>query len=455
MEAPTFASVESLSGVNDMEKQLDKLLLALSHKGVKDYDILFTEDISSPIIYEQNELQELQETVDRGYGLRVLKDGKLGFASTNRLIDVDTFVEDALSTAKFGEKVSFRFPGSTSIVDIASYDDTGWDETSRINLGKEVLKSIMEDSAQVKVDVHLEYARRNTRLLNSRGLDLTHRNTFYYLGVSGFVILETGFAFVYEEASGARPLEDPMGILSQLKEKLRRAKKLARIERADMPVILAPFVLPSLLIAFEIALNGKNVAKGISPLSGKIGEDVLSREFSIYENPLKPYGWGSTPFDAEGVPTKSAYLIERGVLKEYVLDLYSSGKLNLPSNGHAKRDYSSMPVPGVHGLEIPTGDKSLSELLDEDSFLFVDDVIGAGQSNLLAGDFSLNVGLGYVIKRGEVIGRIKDTMISGNVYDVFKRPLEASLERKTFRGYAFPYMRLEGIKITSKSIGEN
>ena len=270
------------------------------------------------------------------------------------------------------------------------------------------------------------------------------------MGVQGFVVLETGFVFVYEELSGARPIEDPMSVVKEMRFKLARANKLARVERQDIPVLLTPYVLPTLLMAVEMGLSGKNVAKGISPLAQKLGEKIFNEEFTLLEDPLKPYGWGSTPFDAEGVPTKKTKIIDKGHLKEFLLDLYSASKLGTSSNGHAKRGYSSIPIPGLHSVDIPEGSIGLNEILKNREVLFVEDVIGVGQSNLLAGDFSLNVGLGFIVKEGEFVGRVKDTMISGNVYEIFKRPFVKTRERKTFRSFNLPYLLVEGVSITAK-----
>jgi PmbA protein len=109
------------------------------------------------------------------------------------------------------------------------------------------------------------------------------------------------------------------------------------------------------------------------------------------------------------------------VLKNFIYDLQTAGMMGVKSTGHASRDFSSLPSPSVSNLVISPGKAGLAEMIKGIKYgVIVHDFLGAGQSNLLAGDFSANIALGYKIEKGKIAGRVKDVMISGNVYDLLR-----------------------------------
>jgi len=189
---------------------------------------------------------------------------------------------------------------------------------------------------------------------------------------------------------------------------------------------------------------------------GKMNEKILDDKINIFDDPLMDTP-GKKKYDDEGLPVSKRAIIENGVLKNFILNLDSAQELNMSPSGNGIRgSYTSQPLPGFHTLHLLEGNRSLDEIVAElDNTILFLFPIGGGQSNILMGDYSLNVGLGYYIEKGEIIGRVKDTMISGNVYSDFNRILEISKDSELFPGVGstfakLPFVVLEGISVTSK-----
>jgi len=202
-----------------------------------------------------------------------------------------------------------------------------------------------------------------------------------------------------------------------------------------MNVIFIPEAMSNLLHAIQIGTNGKQVQKGASPLTDRIDEKLLDERISIWDDGTLDYGVGSAPFDDEGVQTQKTPLFETGVLKGFLFDLQTAGIMNAKPTGNGSRGYDSLPLPGNNNLVVSPGKLSLDNMIKSvKEGIIVHDVIGGGQSNLLAGDFSVNIGLGYKIENGEIVGRVKDTMVAGNVYDAFQNIVGLGAEVEEIEG---------------------
>ena len=176
---------------------------------------------------------------------------------------------------------------------------------------------------------------------------------------------------------------------------------------------LAGVMLGPLLAGF----NGKAVLQGSSPLVGKLGERLLDPRITIWDDPTLPYVPGSRACDDEGIPSRRLALVHEGIIQNFLYDLQTAGQAGTQSTGSASRAPGTLPSPSFSVVIVQPGMTSMSDIIkDQEQALIVDTVLGAGQGNVLGGDFSANVLLGYHVSHGEVIGRVKDTVITGNSY---------------------------------------
>ena len=148
---------------------------------------------------------------------------------------------------------------------------------------------------------------------------------------------------------------------------------------------------------------------------------VFDSSLSLCDDATIPYQVASCPCDDEGVPGQRTPLIENGVVSQFLYDLQTAGLANTRSTGNGSRN-GGLPAPSINSLVIKEGETSLADMVTGIKLgLIVEQLIGAAQGNVLNGDFSGNVLLGYKIENGEITGRVKDTMVSGNVYHVLKQ----------------------------------
>ena len=194
-----------------------------------------------------------------------------------------------------------------------------------------------------------------------------------------------------------------------------------------------------MLHGFFLGINGRNVIKGDSPLKGRLGEEIFSKSITITDNPHIDYSTGACPISNEGVPTRIIPLVEKGILKNFLYDLNTAALAEEEPTGH-NGCHPHYPV-------VTPGKKVSSELLkDIESGIYIDGLIGFGQSNILNGDFSCNLGLGFKIENGKITGRIKNAMVSGNIYEIFKNNVILSSDMEPT--IQMPFAVVEGINIS-------
>jgi PmbA protein len=219
-----------------------------------------------------------------------------------------------------------------------------------------------------------------------------------------------------------------------------------------MPVLFSHEAMYIFWMALGMGVSGKMLQKRSSPLQGRLGEQVLDSRLSVTDDPHLKLGSGSAPHDAEGVCTSRLPLFQKGVFRHFIFDLQTAGLMGTASTGHGQRDYSAQPSPTVSNLVISTGRRSMAEILKTmDRGIVIHDLLGAGQSNLLAGDFSANIGLGFAVDKGRIVGRVKDAMVAGNAYQMLKNNVgEISKDAESRGHYLTPAILFGDVSLAAK-----
>ena len=154
------------------------------------------------------------------------------------------------------------------------------------------------------------------------------------------------------------------------------------------------------------------------------------------------------------MPSQSTALVQQGVVSGFVYDLHTAALSGVSSTGNGLREHGGLPRPAVSSLVVKEGkaDFLVDIVQGIEEGLVVEQVIGADQGNLLAGDFSGNVILGYKIEHGEVVGRLKDTMISGNIFQLLSHIAAVGREGRWVGGFLFtPAICCENVSVTGKT----
>ncbi|MDA1099798.1 MAG: TldD/PmbA family protein [Proteobacteria bacterium] len=249
----------------------------------------------------------------------------------------------------------------------------------------------------------------------------------------------------FTSAHHAADLAEAPAIGTAAGERAVRRLKPRKVESQQLPVIFDPRVSHSMLGHFTGAINGVSVARGTSFLKDCLGKRVFADGIYIVDNPHRPRGLASKPFDGEGVANREWLLVDNGELATWIMDSASARQLGLATTGHASRGTSGPPSPGTTNLFMQPGATSRDDLLaGVATGLYVSELIGFGV-NGVTGDYSRGAS-GFWIENGVLTHPVSELTIAGNLKDMFLNMTPA--DDLTFRhGSNAPTLRIDGLMV--------
>jgi PmbA protein len=417
-----------------------------------------------PVRFLAGMLASVRAVETAGRALRVIKDGRLGFSTTTDLADRMTVVQNALESAQFGDRVSFDFPVHQQAQTVGCFDVgvDQLDEARLIALGEEIVDTVRDYDPELLVDVTLTKEVEEVRLLNTSGLELCDQRTLFSIEAKATRTREGEILIVRDEASSRRVRDvNGLALAENIVDRLRRAEVTAEVESKAMTVVLDSIGSFALLLPLIFGLDGRQVYLGASPLGDKVGQGVLDSRITLVDDARLGFAPRSAPWDDEGVSTTKKPLIERGVLRQFLYDLKTAAQAGALSTGNGFKSgglfggggFRQQPGVSAASWLIPPGSRSPEQILEDlGEALLVEQVIGLGQGNIMAGEFSVNVSLGFLVRKGEIVGRVKNTMIAGNAYDLLRDQLIALGDRSEWVAGMLrtPAIAVDGVGVVSK-----
>jgi len=249
----------------------------------------------------------------------------------------------------------------------------------------------------------------------------------------------------YSSSVYGADLDDPTAVGRRAGEKTVRRLGARKAKTGKVPIVYDPRVSNSLLRHLAGAISGPAIARGTSFLKDRLGEAIFASGISIVDDPHRPRGLRSKPFDGEGVANARRGFIEDGRLTSWIMSLSSARQLGLETTGHASRGTSSPPSPAVTNLYMAPGTLSPAELMaDIKSGFYVTEMMGMGV-NGVTGDYSRGAS-GFWIEKGELAYPVSEVTVAGNLKDIFAELTPAN--DLTFRyGTDAPTLRIEGMTV--------
>ena len=429
-------------------------ILALAKKAAEEAEVYMISSEETPVQFESNRLKNIQHKQSQSVALRIIKNGKTGYATSTSLENRQQLVADAVATAEFGTKAEFKFPSVNRYPEVAVFDPAVENVSleKMTQLGEELIAKVTQHSPEVICEGGVTKGTYVLNIINSRGGKACFRQSFFDLGIEGQRIRGTDMLFVGDHRSSCHPILKTDEIVQTTIRQLELAKNMAKVTSKPMDVIFAPDgVTGSLILPLISAFNGKTVLEGASPIGNKLGETVFDKNLTISDNPLVPYNTGSRPCDDEAVPCQVTPLINKGVVSNFLYDLQIAARAKTKSTGNGQRQ-GGLPGPGPHAFVIKPGNISFEDMVKNiDEGIIVEQLLGAGQGNMLGGDFSGNVLLGYKIEKGEIVGRVKDTIISANVYQLLKNITAIGSDAKWVSGFmSTPSICCSNVSVASR-----
>lgn len=289
------------------------------------------------------------------------------------------------------------------------------------------------------------WGRTEVALVASNGFAGTYARTSHSISATALAGSGTAMERDYDWSSTVHleDLDDPVAIGRRAGEQAVRRLNPSRPRTARLPVVLDPRIAGSLLGHLVGAINGAAVARGTSFLKDRMGERVLAAGLTVRDDPLRPRGLRSRPFDGEGMPGEGRAIVADGVLTTWLLDWRSARQLGLVSTGHAARGTGGPPGAAPSNLWLEPGALTPGALMaDIAEGLYVTELIGMGV-NGVTGDYSRGAA-GFMIRGGQLAEPVSEVTIAGNLKDIFLNMTPAS-DLRFRRGTDSPTVRVEGL----------
>lgn len=425
----------------------EQLLDLALRTGSEAAEVFQSQSLSHPVFFEANRLKQLESSQSEGIALRLWRDGRPGLAVAYGPVDPQALVDKAIALSYLNEPETIELTASTTET---HYPDLGEavPVAQLVEWGREAIALVRQAYPETLCTAEWECDVETTRLLNSTGLDCGYTDTT----LSGYLSVDwvRGDDFLnVADGQTQRGSLDPVELAQQILRRLEWAEQNTIPPTGRIPVLFTAKAADMLWGTIQAALNGKQVIERASPWSDRLGEPVTSEIVTLSQQPeIGPF---SCPFDDEGTPTQPITFIKDGVLQLFYTDRTVGRALGSGTTGNGFRPgLGSYPTPGLFNLLIQPGFLSFSDLITTmEHGLIVDQMLGGGAG--ISGEFSINVDLGYRVHQGKVVGRVKDTMVAGNVYTALKNLVSLGSDGEWNGSCYTPSLIVEGLSVIGRA----
>jgi PmbA protein len=446
------------------------------------------------VVYEGDEfnsrvrlgqVETLKESGSRAVGLRVFIASGLGSQAANRTAStsssdfsgesIDRLVSGAVTLARITSEDPFAgLPeeGEFGQHDVAEqhlyFDDVNLQAPSaRIEMARQVEAASMAFDTRIQNSGGGDFdaATSHKIMMNSRGFTGEYRRS--YCGFSAQPIAHDADGkmqrnYWYSAARTTRLLEDPVAIGQEAARRTLRRLGARRVPTQQAPVVFSAEIARGIIGNIFDAANGDAIYRHATFFADMLGQRVAGENITVIDDgtlvfsheskdgdhpqPIRTGGFGTSPFDGEGLPTRRTVLIENGILKNYVMNTYTARKLGMASTGNASRSLASNPGIGAGNFFLEPGTLTPEQIIgDVKQGLYVTETMGFGV-NLVTGDYSQGAA-GLWIENGELAFPVEEITIAGNLKHMYQN-ISAIGNDLTFRSAsAAPTLRVEGMMI--------
>jgi PmbA protein len=461
----TQAAASFQESALDLEAQVADVVALAMKAGASDAEAVAREGDEFSVNVRMGQVETLKESGSRGLGLRVFLGKRAGSVSTSDLTSdgIRQLVDGALALAKVTEEDPFA----------------GLAEASEFGSTPGELHLFYEDVYSLSGPERIEWARRaeaaalavdpritnsdggsfdastgRKALANSRGFTGSYRTS--YAGVAAAPLAKDANGQMQRDGwwSSARSfahLDSPEAVGKEAARRTVRRLGAQRVPTQQAPIIFAPETARTLIGSVFEAASGDAIWRGASFLAGKLGETIAAPGLTIVDDntltlPTGAGGFGSSPFDDEGLPSLRTVVVESGVLRNYLLNTYTARKLKMKSTHNAARGLAGTPGTGCGNLYLEPGTRAPEEILGEvKAGLYVTGLMGFG-TNLVTGDYSRGA-TGLWIENGELTHAVEEITIAGNLGEMLRNVTAIGNDLVFRSSIASPTLRIDGMTI--------
>lgn len=416
--------------------------------GATDASVTVGNSISESVSFRNRVLDESNRSDSLAISIETYIGKKRSSISSSNLLDenLKTLISKCFETTKITPEDEFNsLPDKDllagEIKNLNLYDESHLENDKKIDYLRELEEVASIDKKIVNTESGFTENKSNFILANSDGFCNGYRSSSFSASCVTVAKDENSMERDYEFTSKCHlnDIIDPKNLGKIAAEQTIKKLSPKKIGSDKISIIFDKRIAKGLLSSFASAISSSAIARGTSFLKDKIDQQIFSSSINIFDKPDLVKGMGSQCFDSEGVKSEALKLVEKGFLKEYLVDTYSGKKLNLRSNGRSG---------GSTNLYFENGQISFEELLKIHSrSLYITETIGHG-TNLVTGDYSVGAN-GFLVENGELKYPVSEITIAGNFNDMFKSiTLANDLDFKY--SVNSPTMMIEGMTVAGK-----
>jgi PmbA protein len=457
--------VSSIPAAVDLESVAADVVAQAMKAGASDAESVAREGDEFSVTVRMGEVETLKESGSRALGLRVFQGKRSASASTSDLTPdgIRQLVEGAMALVKITEEDPLNgLPEREEFGAIQEDQQLYFDDVyslpgpERIEWARRCEAAAMASDARITNSDGGSFDAATGRkvLANSRGFVGSYRTS--YAGVSAAPLAKDTNGTMQRDGwwSSARSfalLESPEAVGAEAGRRTVRRLGARRVPTQQVPIVFAPEVARTLIGSVFEAASGDAIWRHASFLAGKLGEAIADSSLTIVDDntmmlPSGVGGFGTSPFDGEGLPSRRTLVVENGVLRTYLLNTYTARKLGMKSTHNASRGLAGTPGIGCGNLYLEPGTRTPQEILGEvKAGLYVTSLMGFG-TNIVTGDYSRGA-TGQWIENGELTHAVEEITIAGNLREMLRNVTAIGSDLVFRSAVASPTLRIDGMMI--------
>ena len=417
--------------MKDYRSLASELVSELKKQGADAADVFIQSSVGFNTTVRLGKIERLQQSISKGLGLRVIKNGAMANTYTTDFNDraVKDLARDTMQIVQVSN--TDKYNGLAPKEMLGTYDGKLmlFDESiAKLTPEKKIEMARTAEEAGMKFDKRIKNA--NGTSWNDSWTQVTLANSDGFAGQYQMTQASLYVGLLAEDEDGTKQtdgfytfgrffntLASPQAVGEEAGRRVVKKLGGRKVKSAVVPVVLDPRVGSFFLGDVFGAASGGSIYRRTSYLVDKVGQQIISPMITITDDATMMDGVASRPFDAEGVRSSNIVVVEKGVLKQYVCDSYAARRLNLKPTGNASRSYQGNPGVGSSNLSIKNGDTVPADIIKSvKNGLYLDRVGGQGL-NSTTGDFSMGAS-GQWIENGELTHAVQEITVAGNVLKV-------------------------------------
>ena len=449
---------------SDLQKLAQDVLNRALKAGATDAEAVVYEGDEFGAKVRLGQVETLKESGSRAVGLRVFIGQRTASTSSSDFSreSIERLVDGAITLAKITSEDPFAgLPEPEEFGKLAGDLKLYFDDVNELPPSERIEIARRAEAAAMAYDTRIQNsggadfdtATSHKILMNSRGFTGEYRKSYCDFSVSPIAVDENGGMqrnYWYSISRTAKKLESPEAIGQEAARRTLSRLGARQVKTQKAPVVFSPEISRSIIGNIFDAANGDAIYRHATFFADMLGQQVAGANVTVVDDGTMILdgigGFGTSPFDGEGLPSRRTVLVENGILKNYVMNTYTARKLGMKSTGNASRGLAGNPGIGAGNFYLEPGTQTPEQIIgDVKSGLYVTETMGFGV-NLVTGDYSQGAS-GVWIENGELAYPVEEITIAGNLKDMY-RNIAAIGNDLVFRGSsAAPTICVEGMTI--------